>query len=133
VVLQKAEFAKIALANPRLSPYGRAAEQTLRKLGLFETLQSRFVTGENIGQAHHFVASGSVPLGLVALAQVYALPQAQRGSHWLVPAELHDPLDQEAVLLATAKDNAAAKAFLDWLRTPAAQRIIGRYGYETPH
>lgn len=131
-ILKKAEFPKIAIANPKLAPYGRAAEQSLKALGLYDTLQARFVTGENIGQTQQFVASGSVPLGFVALAQVYALPEAQRGSFWIVPTELYDPLDQEAVLLESARDNAAAKAFLAYLKTPEAQRIIRRYGYELP-
>jgi molybdate transport system substrate-binding protein len=131
-ILKKADFAKIAIANPRLAPYGRAAEQSLKAMGLYETLQARFVTGENISQAQQFVASGSVPLGFVALAQVNALPEAQRGSFWIVPTELYEPLDQEAVLLKSAQGNAAAKAFLTYLKTPEAQRIIRRYGYELP-
>jgi molybdate transport system substrate-binding protein len=131
-VLKKAEFQKIAIANPKLAPYGRAAEQSLKTLGLHETLQARFVTGENIGQTQQFVASGSVPLGFVALAQVYALPEAKRGSFWIVPNELYEPLDQEAVLLKSAQDNAAAKAFLDYLKTKEARQIIRRYGYELP-
>jgi molybdate transport system substrate-binding protein len=131
-VLKKADFSKIAIANPKLAPYGRAAEQALQALGLYDTLQARFITGENISQTQQFVASGSVPLGFVALAQVYALPDAQRGSFWIVPTDLYAPLDQEAVLLKSAQDNATAKAFLAYLKTPAAQRIIRRYGYELP-
>lgn len=131
-VLRDAKFEKIAVANPRLAPYGRAAEQTLQALGLLEKLQPRFITGENISQTQQFVASGSVPLGFVALAQVLALPEAQRGSYWLVPADLYQPLDQEAVLLKSAEQNAGARAFLAYLKTPAAQEIIRKFGYALP-
>jgi molybdate transport system substrate-binding protein len=132
-VLKKAAYSKLAIANPRTAPYGRAAEQTLKALGLYETVQARFITGENIAQTQQFVASGNVPLGFVALAQVYALPEDRRGSFWIVPAELHEPIDQEVVLLQSAQANTAAKAFLAYLKSPAAQRIIRRYGYELPH
>lgn len=131
-VLKKAAYSKLAVANPKTAPYGRAAEQALKALGLYETVQARFITGENIAQTQQFVASGNVPLGFVALAQVYALPEDKRGSFWIVPAELHEPIDQEAVLLQSARDNTAAKAFLAYLQSPEAQRIIRRYGYELP-
>lgn len=128
-VLKDARFEKIAIANPKLAPYGRAAEQTLQALGLFEPLQPRFITGENIGQTQQFIASGNVPLGFVALAQVLALPEAQRGSYWIVPADLYQSLDQEAVLLKSAEHNEAARAFLAFLKTAEARDIIAKLGY----
>jgi molybdate transport system substrate-binding protein len=131
-VLKDGRFEKIAIANPKAAPYGRAAEETLKTLGLYDSLQARFVTGENIGQTQQFVASGSVPLGFVALAQVYALPEDRRGSWWLVPAGLYQPLEQEAVLLKPAERNDAAKAFLAYLKSPEAQAIIRKFGYAMP-
>jgi molybdate transport system substrate-binding protein len=131
-VLKKAAYAKLAIANPKTAPYGRAAEQALKALGLYETVQARFITGENIAQTQQFIASGSVPLGFVALAQVYALPEDKRGSFWIVPEKLHEPIDQEAVLLKSAQDNAAARAFLVYLKSPEATAIIRKYGYELP-
>lgn len=131
-VLKDGKFEKIAVANPKLAPYGRAAEETLKTLDLFDKLQPRFVTGENIGQTQQFVASGAVPLGFVALAQVYALSETQRGSFWIVPAKLYQPLDQEAVLLKSAEQNVAAKAFLAFIKSPEAQDIIRKFGYELP-
>ena len=131
-VLKKGIYPRLAIANPKTAPYGRAAEDTLRALGLYESVQARFITGENIGQTHQFIASGNVPLGFVALSQVYALPADKRGSFWIVPEQLHEPIDQEAVLLKTAQDNAAARAFLEYLKSPAAQAIIRKYGYGLP-
>lgn len=131
-VLENGNFAKIAVANPKIAPYGRATREALQALGLLEQLQPRFVTGENIAQTQQFVASGSVPLGFVALAQVLALPEQRRGSYWVVPAELHQPLDQEAILLKRAERDAAARAFLDFLLFPEAIAIMRRHGYEAP-
>lgn len=131
-VLKDGQFDRIAVANARLAPYGRAAEQALRALGLFDALRPRFVTGENIGQTQQFIASGSVPLGFVALGQIYALPAAQRGSFWIVPPALYEPLDQEAVLLEPAARNESAQAFLAFLRSAEGQDIIRRFGYDAP-
>lgn len=128
-VLQRAKFKRIAIANPKTAPYGQAAMQTLNALGLQEQLAGRFITGENIAQTQQFVSTGNVPLGFVALAQVMALPEAERGSYWLVPVELHQPIDQGAVLLKRSK-TPAAQQFLDFLRTPEAAAVIRELGYE---
>jgi molybdate transport system substrate-binding protein len=132
-VLKKAAYSKLAIANAKTAPYGRAAVETLKSLALYETVQARLITGENIAQTQQFIGSGNVPLGFVALSQVLALPEDKRGSFWIVPEQLHQPLDQEAVLLTSARDNAAARAFLDYLKSPAAQAIIRKYGYQVPH
>lgn len=130
-VLKSGQFSKIALANPKTAPYGQAAIETLTALNLFDKLQSKFVTGENISQTQQFIASGNVPLGFIALAQVKALPAADRGSYWLVPAELHQPIDQGAVLLKSERA-AAAQSFLTFLKSPEAIAIIREFGYEVP-
>jgi molybdate transport system substrate-binding protein len=132
-VLKRVAYSRLAIANPRTAPYGRAAEETLKALGLHEKVQPLFITGENISQTQQFIASGNVPLGFVALAQVYGLPEDKRGSFWIVPGKLHAPIDQEAVLLKSAADNVAARAFLTYLKSPEAQAIIRKYGYELPH
>lgn len=124
-VLKRAAFARIALANPRLAPYGRAAVQTLTRLGVYERLAPRIVQGENIAQAYQYVASGSVQAGFVALSQV----KDAGGSSWIVPESLHSPLRQDAVLLARAKDNAAAVALLRFLKGEHARGIIRAFGY----
>lgn len=128
-VLQTGNFARLAIANAKTAPYGAAAEQALRRLGVWHRLEPRLVRGENITQTFQFVSTGNAPLGLVALAQVRALPATQQGSQWLVPAALHDPLRQDAVLLKHGADNVAARAFLAYLRSPKAQSIIQALGY----
>ena len=128
-VLKTGDFKHLALANPKLAPYGAAALQVMDKLGVTATLQPRFVQGENIAQTYQFVATGNAPLGFVALSQVMADGKISSGSAWQVPANLHEPIRQDAVLLAPGKDNAAAAALLTYLRGDKARAIIKAYGY----
>lgn len=131
-VLKRGDFRHLALANPKLAPYGQAAMETLAALGLADALRPRFVLGENIAQTHQFAASGNAELGFVALAQVAKDGRIADGSGWIVPAHLHQPIRQDAALLARGRDNAAAKAFLDWLKGEAAQTTIRGFGYDRP-
>lgn len=128
-VLRSERFTRIALADPKLAPYGAAALETLDKLGLRQQLQSKFVQGENIAQTYQFVASGNAPLGFVALSQVFANGRIREGSAWIVPAELHNPLLQDAVILKAGADNPAALALADYLRGEKARSIMQSYGY----
>ena len=128
-VLSRGTFAHLALANPKLAPYGAAAMETLDKLGLTSTLQPKFVQGENIAQTHQFVMSGNAELGFVALSQVIKDGRITSGSAWIVPAEMHRPIRQDAVILAPGRDSPAANALLRFLREPAALAIIKSYGY----
>ena len=129
--LRGGQFARLAIANPRLAPYGAAARDTLERLGLWEAVQGKLVRGENIAQTFQFVASGNADLGFVALSQVRD-QGLSNDSYWLVPQALHAPLRQDAILLARGAHNPAARAFLDYLRTPAARERIREYGYEVP-
>ncbi len=129
-VLKKNEFKALAIAAPKLAPYGAAAIETLTQLGLLDSLARKFVQGESIGQAFSFVASGNAELGFVALSQVYEDGKLKSGSGWIVPAHLHSPLRQDAVQLAKAKDNKAAAALLAYLKTDKAKALIRAYGYE---
>jgi molybdate transport system substrate-binding protein len=131
-VLRRPGDSKIAIADPRLAPYGAAAAQAMHELGLAKALQPRLVQGDSIAQAHQFVATGNAPMGFVALSQVMADGRIARGSAWIVPAQLHEPLRQDAVLLAAGRDNPAARALLAWLRSDAARVIIRAHGYELP-
>lgn len=131
-ILRRGEFAHLAIANPKTAPYGMAAVQVLQRLGVEERVRPRIVQGENITQTFQFVSTGNALLGFVAWAQVRALPATRAGSSWLVPAELHDPLNQDGVLLKRAADPAAARAFLDYLRSPPARSVITELGYTTP-
>jgi len=129
-VLQRGAFDRLAIAAPELAPYGRAAREVLIRLGLEQRLAPRLVLGESIGQAYAFVASGNAPLGFVALSQVYRDGVMSRGSAWVVPATLHSPIRQDAVLLLHARGNAAASALMRYLRTAQAQDVLRAFGYE---
>jgi len=129
-VLRKNAFQKIAMANPKLAPYGAAALETLEKMGLKEGLKDRIVEGLNITQTHQFVASGNVPLGFVALSQVFENGNLAAGSAWIVPKGMHAPIRQDAVLLKKGMSNPAAQAFLQFLRSEEAKAVIRAYGYE---
>lgn len=129
-VLRQPGSGKIAIANPKLAPYGRAAQEVLTALGLYEHIKPRFVMGENIGQTFQFVASGNAAMGLVAAAQVMQDGRIKSGSAWRVPAHLYTPIRQDAILLKAGVDNAAAQALMRFLREPAARAIIRSYGYE---
>lgn len=128
-VLKLGEFRHLAIANPRLAPYGKAARETLQALGLWDRLSGRLVRGENIGQTFQFVNSGNAELGFVAYSQVKYPGQPITGSFWKVPQTLYTPIEQQAVLL---KDNEAARAFLSFVRSEEALKIIHDYGYDTP-
>jgi molybdate transport system substrate-binding protein len=128
-VLKKNEFRNIAIASPKLAPYGAAAVQTLTQLGLLANLEPKFVTGESIGQTFSFVSTGNAELGFVALSQVFEGNKIKSGSGWIVPENLHAPLRQDAVQLARAKDNQAAAALLTYLKGDKARAVIRSYGY----
>lgn len=121
---------RLAVANPKTAPYGAAALQTLERLGVTARWKPHLVQGENIAQAHQFVASGNAGLGFVAMSQVMVDGRLAQGSAWVVPAHLHDPLRQEAVLLRKGEREPAATALLAFLKTDEARAIIQAYGYE---
>lgn len=128
-VLRRGRFDKIAIADPRTAPYGVGAVETMRRLGVYDALAPRLVQGTSITQAYQFVDTGAAELGFVALSQVV---RVRGGSRWLVPAASHTPIDQQAVLLKVGAGNAAARAFMGFLKGPEARAIIRSYGYETP-
>lgn len=128
-VLQRGNFQHIALASPKLAPYGAAAIETLKNLALLTKVEPKFVQGENISQAFQFVSSGNAELGFVALSQVYLNGAINSGSAWIIPEKYYSPLRQDAVLLTTAKDKLAAQAFMSYLKTPKAKAVMTAYGY----
>jgi molybdate transport system substrate-binding protein len=129
-VLKQNGYAHLSIANPKTAPYGLAAMQTLDKLGLAEAVRGKIVEGQSIAQAHQFVATGNAELGFVALSQVYKDGKLTGGSAWIVPESLHEPIRQDAVILAKGKDNPTARAFMDFLKGPEAAAIIRSYGYQ---
>lgn len=131
-VLKQNAFRHLAIANPKAAPYGLAATQVLDKLGLADAVKPKIVEGQSIAQTQQFVATGNAELGFVALSQVYKDGKLSSGSAWLVPAGLHDPIRQDAVILAKGRDNPAAQAFVDYLKGPKAAAIIKSYGYQVP-
>lgn len=129
-VLKKNDYKHLSIANPNAAPYGLAATQVLAKLNLTEATKGKLVEGQNITQAFQFVSTGNAELGFVALSQIYKDGKVSNGSAWIVPANLHDPIKQDAVILNKGKDNAAAKALVDYLKGPKAAEVIKSFGYE---
>lgn len=129
--LLRGDYQRLAIANPKHAPYGLAAAQTLDALGVTEPAQRRWVRGENIAQTFQYVMTGNADFGFVALAQISEGGQVLRGSAWLVPDKLHQPIRQNVVLLNAGRTNAAAIEFLEFVRSPRGQGIIASYGYRT--
>lgn len=128
-VLHKGDFKRLAIANPKTAPYGAAALETMTALGVLPALQSRFVQGENISQTQQFVSTGNAELGFVALSQTFKEGKPY-GSLWIVPAKYHQPILQDAVLLARGKDKPAVAALLAYLKGERARNVIRGFGYE---
>jgi molybdate transport system substrate-binding protein len=129
-VLKKNEYQHLSIANPKAAPYGLAATQVLEKLGLADATKAKIVEGQSIAQAYQFVQTGNAELGFVALSQVYKDGKLTGGSAWIVPANLHEPIKQDAVILNKGKDNAAAKALMEYLKGPKAAAVIKSFGYQ---
>jgi molybdate transport system substrate-binding protein len=128
-VLKAGKFNKISIADPKTAPYGVAAVETMKKLKVYDALAPKLVQGTSITQAYQFVDTGAAELGFVALSQVIAV---KGGSRWTVPAADHTPIDQQAALLKTGANNAAATAFMAFLKGAEAKAIVRKYGYEAP-
>lgn len=128
-VLASAQVKHIAIANPKVAPYGAAAMEVMRARGLAEVLAPKLVTGESIAQAFQFVATGNAELGFVALSQVQVPGKPAAGSFWRVPADLHGEIRQDAVLLKAGEKNPAARAWLEFLKSEPAKAVIRDYGY----
>ena len=129
-ILSKGGFKHLALADPKLAPYGAAAMEAMKNLNVLDKLQPLFVQGENIAQAYQFISTGNAELGFIALSQVFENGKIAKGSEWIVPSNLHSPILQDAILLKKGEENPAAPALLKFLKTPEAQTIIQKYGYD---
>lgn len=129
-VLRQNRFNRLAIANPKLAPYGKAAEEVLTGMGLLDSLSAKFVQGENIAQTWQFASTGNAELGFVALSQVMTNGRITGGSAWIVPGKLHTPIRQDAVILNPGKGNPAAAALMQYLKSDKARAIIKSYGYE---
>lgn len=127
--LRDPRYNRVAMANPRLAPYGHAAAQVLDNLERQGINVAFRVMGENITQAYQFTETGNVPVGFVALSQVIEHGVIHRGAGWIVPAEMHDPIRQDAVLLNRGREHEAAIAFLEFMKSEQAKTIINSFGY----
>lgn len=128
-ILKRGKFNKLSVANPKTAPYGAAAIETLTRLKLLDAVQPKLVQGENIAQTFQFASTGNADLAFVALSQVFKDGKLSSGSAWIVPGEMHEPIYQDAVILAKGKDNPAAAAFLEFLKSPYAHAVTKSYGY----
>lgn len=123
---------KIAIANPAHAPYGRAAEEALRNAGAYDAVKERLVLGENISQAAQFVESGNAQAGIIALSLAVSPEMKDQGHYWVVPENLHAPIEQGAAIVRAAANPPGAKRFLDYIKTPASIAVLKRYGFVLP-
>jgi molybdate transport system substrate-binding protein len=129
-ILKTGNFSKIAIANPKLAPYGSAAIEVLNRLGVMGQVKPKIVEGSNIAQAYQFVFSENASLGFVALSQVYEDGKLKQGSGWIVPAKMYSPIKQDAILLNAGRNNPAAIALMTYLQSEAAKAVIHKFGYQ---
>ena len=131
-ILSLGRFERIAIANPKLAPYGAAAIDVITRLGLISAIRPKIVEGANIGQAFQFVASENAALGFVAMSQVLVGGKITEGSAWIVPGTMHTPIRQDAILLNTGKPNDAALSLMAYLKGEKTKRTLRAFGYELP-
>ena len=129
-ILMTSNFKHLALADPKVAPYGAAAIDVLKKMKLFERLQPLLVQGENIAQTYQFISTANAELGFLALSQVIENGKIVGGSSWIIPDNLHAPIRQGAVLMKKGAENPAARALIDYLKSIPALAIIKKYGYD---
>jgi molybdate transport system substrate-binding protein len=129
-ILMTSNFKHLALADPKVAPYGAAAIDVLKKMKLLEKLQPLFVQGENIAQTYQFISTANAELGFLALSQVIENGKIVGGSSWIIPDNLHAPIRQGAVLMKIGAENPAAHALIDYLKSIPALAIIKKYGYD---
>lgn len=132
LVLNRGNFNLLAIPNPVNSPYGVAAKETLTKLTMWNAMQRKLDKGDDEIETYRFAASERAELAFIPLSQVMRDGKVGAGSWWLLPPEMHNPIRQSAVLLTAAKDPAAANAFLTFLKSEKAQKVMRGFGYEFP-
>jgi len=128
-LLKSGQFKRLAIANERLAPYGVAAREVLEKIKVWPQVKDKLVTAENIAQTYQFVSTGNADVGFIALSQAIGEGHVRSGSAWIVPPEMHTPIQQDAVLLDKGRDNQGATALLDYLRSDKAVNLIRSHGY----
>jgi len=131
-VLRDSSVHKVAIANPQHAPYGRVAEQALQKAGVYDAIKDRLVFGENISQAAQFVESGNADAGILALSLALSPELKGKGRYWTIPEELYAPIQQGVVLIRASQNPQGARAFLEYIKTPAMAVLLERYGFVLP-
>jgi molybdate transport system substrate-binding protein len=131
-ILREPTIKKIAIANPKHAPYGRAAVAAMEYFKVYDQVKDKLILGENISQAAQFIESGACDIGIIALSLAIAPAMKSKGTYWEVPAEAHPSLDQGAVILKQSKNQEAARQFLEFIKGPQGQEIMKRYGFTLP-
>ena len=131
-ILREPTIKKIAIANPKHAPYGRAAVAAMEHFKVYDQVKDKLILGENISQAAQFIESGACDAGIVALSLALAPPMKAAGQYWEIPATAHSPLEQGAVILKQSKHPEAARQFLEFMKGPQGQEIMRRYGFTLP-
>lgn len=132
-VLRETATKKIAIANPRHAPYGRAAVAAMEHYGVYSLVKDKLILGENVSQAAQFVESGACDVGIIALSLALAPAMKTVGAYWEIPASAHPSIEQGAVILRSSKQQDAAQAFLDFIKSEPAQEVMKRYGFTLPN
>lgn len=132
-VLREPRVKKIAIANPKHAPYGRAAVAAMEHMQVYADVKDRLVLGENISQAAQFIESGACDVGIIALSLALAPAMKERGTFWEIPADAHPPLEQGAIILKQSKHQDAAGQFLNFMKSPQGQEVMTRYGFTLPN
>ncbi len=131
-ILRQSSIKKIAIANPKHAPYGRAAVAAMEYFNTYDEAKNRLVLGENVSQAAQFVESGAADIGIIALSLALAPVMKNKGMYWEIPAEAHPPLEQGAVMLKSSRHQESAKRFLEFMKSRPGQLIMTRYGFTVP-
>jgi molybdate transport system substrate-binding protein len=132
-ILRESRIQKIAIANPKHAPYGRAAVAAMEHGQVYHDVKDRLVLGENISQAAQFIESGACDVGIIALSLALAPAMKASGSYWMIPADAHPPLEQGAVILKRSTHQDVARQFIAFMKGDRGQEIMTRYGFTLPN
>jgi molybdate transport system substrate-binding protein len=132
-ILREPTIKKIAIANPKHAPYGRAAVAAMEYFKVYDQVKGKLILGENISQAAQFIESGACDIGIIALSLAVAPAMKSKGTYWEIPAEAHTSLEQGAVILKQSKNSEATRQFLEFIKGPPGQEIMKRYGFTLPN
>ncbi|MDB5916622.1 MAG: Molybdate transporter substrate-binding protein [Massilia sp.] len=131
-VLRDRRLTRIAIANPAVAPYGRAAKSALEAAGAWQAVQPKLVIGENMAQAVQFVQTGNAQVGIVSYASVLSPRLKGSGSYYLIDDAGMAPIEQGAIVTAHGKTNPLASRFVQFLSSPPARAILQRHGFGLP-